>query len=64
MNTVTIQIPDTIEIILNKFVSEGYFKSKEDLFLLVISDFIRRNQLELMEAFAMEDIQWAFQQKG
>ena len=27
MNTLTIQIPDTIENVLNKFISEGYFKS-------------------------------------
>ncbi|MCB1194492.1 MAG: hypothetical protein H7A23_24100 [Leptospiraceae bacterium] len=63
MNTLTIQIPDTIENVLNKFISEGYFKSKEELFLSAISDFIRRNQLELMETFAKEDIKWAFQIK-
>lgn len=63
MKSLTIQIPDSIDTVLNNFVKAGYFKSEQELFLLALSDFIRRNQIDLMESFLMEDIQWAFKKK-
>ncbi|HMZ61827.1 MAG TPA: hypothetical protein PL048_23850 [Leptospiraceae bacterium] len=64
MKSLTIKIPASMEAILDKFVSAGFFKSEEELFLIALSDFIRRNQIELMEYFASEDIKWAFQKNG
>jgi hypothetical protein len=63
MKSLTINIPTSMEAMLTKFVSAGYFKTEEDLFIVALSDFIRRNQIELMEYFLAEDIKWAFQKK-
>jgi len=44
--------------ILNN-VEAGFFHSELDVLLAAISEFVRRNRIELMERFAREDIEWA-----
>ena len=37
----------------------GFFHSELDVLLVAISEFVRRNRIELMERFAREDIELA-----
>jgi len=36
-----------------------FFRSELDVLLAALSEFVRRNRIELKERFAREDIEWA-----
>jgi hypothetical protein len=40
-------------------VKAGVFRSEPDAVLAAMSEFVRRNRVDLMERFAREDIEWA-----
>ncbi len=59
MKTISVPISDNIEEAAQDFIKAGFFKSETDLFVIAISDFLRRNQISLIEKFAKDDIEWA-----
>ena len=44
---------------INEYVKAGIFSSEPDVILAAMSEFVRRNKIDLMERFAREDIEWA-----
>ena len=59
MKTLSIDIPDNLAAQINDFVKAGFFPSEPDVILAAMSEFVRRNRVDLMERFAREDIEWA-----
>ena len=59
MKTLSITIPDALAERLNEYVTAGFFPSEPDVVLAAMSEFVRRNRVDLMERFAREDIAWA-----
>ena len=59
MKTLSIDIPDNLAAQINDYVKAGFFPSDPDVILAAMSEFVRRNRVDLMERFAREDIEWA-----
>jgi Arc/MetJ-type ribon-helix-helix transcriptional regulator len=59
MKTLSINVPDNLAAEINDFVKAGFFHSEPDVILAAMSEFVRRNRVDLMERFAREDIEWA-----
>ncbi len=59
MKTLSITVPDHLAERINDYVKAGFFSSEPDVVLAAMSEFVRRNQVDLMERFAREDIDWA-----
>ena len=59
LKTLSINIPDNLAAQINDYVKAGFFTSEPDVVLAAMSEFVRRNQMDLMERFAREDIDWA-----
>ena len=59
MKSVLVDLPDNLAIAVESYVKSGFFDSELDVLLAAISEFVRRNRIELMEHFAYEDIEWA-----
>jgi Arc/MetJ-type ribon-helix-helix transcriptional regulator len=59
MKTVSINLPDNLAEQINDYVKAGFFNSEPDVILAAMSEFVRRNRVDLMERFAREDIAWA-----
>ena len=59
MKTMSINLPDNLAAEINDYVNAGFFISEPDVILAAMSEFVRRNRVDLMERFAREDIEWA-----
>jgi len=59
MKTLSINVPDHLAERITDYVKAGFFLSEPDVILAAMSEFVRRNQVDLMERFAREDIAWA-----
>ncbi len=59
MKTLSITVPDYLAERIHDYVQSGFFMSDPDVVLAAMSEFVRRNQVDLMERFAREDIAWA-----
>ena len=59
MKTLSINIPDNLAAQINDYVKAGIFSSEPDVILAAMSEFVRRNQVDIIERFAREDIEWA-----
>lgn len=59
MKTLSISVPDYLAERIHDYVQSGFFMSDPDVILAAMSEFVRRNQVDLMERFAREDIAWA-----
>lgn len=59
MKKLSIIVPDHLAERIHDYVQSGFFMSEPDVILAAISEFVRRNQVDLMERFAREDIAWA-----
>jgi Arc/MetJ-type ribon-helix-helix transcriptional regulator len=59
LKTLSIKIPDNLAAQINNYIKAGFFTSEPDVVLAAMSEFVRRNQIDLMERFALEDIEWA-----
>jgi Arc/MetJ-type ribon-helix-helix transcriptional regulator len=55
----SIDIPDNLAAQIDDYVKAGFFPSEPDVILAAMSEFVRRNRVDLMERFAREDIEWA-----
>jgi|JI7StandDraft_1071085.scaffolds.fasta_scaffold2511067_1 hypothetical protein len=63
MTSIVLNVPDSFLSLVNGYIKAGVFKTNEELFLAALSEFVSRNQLELLDHFANEDIEWAKKQK-
>jgi len=59
MKTLSIDLPDKLAAEIDAYVKAGFFHSEPDAVLAAMSEFVRRNRMDLMERFAREDIEWA-----
>ena len=59
MKTLSIDLPDKLAAELDAYVKAGIFRSEPDAALAAVSEFVRRNRVDLMERFAREDMEWA-----
>ena len=62
MKTLSIAVPDHLAERINDYVKVGFFLSEPDVVLAAMSEFVRRNRIDLMERFAREDIEWAIKE--
>ena len=59
MKTVSINIPDNLAAQINDYVKAGFFSSEPDVIIAAMTEFLRRNRVDMMERFASADIEWA-----
>ncbi|RJR41177.1 MAG: CopG family transcriptional regulator [Desulfobacteraceae bacterium] len=59
MKTLSIDLPEKLAAEIDAYVKAGLFKSEPEAVLAAMSEFVRRNRVELMERFARDDIEWA-----
>jgi Arc/MetJ-type ribon-helix-helix transcriptional regulator len=59
MKTLSINIPDNLADQLNDYVKAGFFSSEPDVIIAAMTEFLRRNRVDMMERFARADIEWA-----
>ena len=59
VKTLSINIPDKLAEQINDYVKAGFFSSEPEVILAAMSEFVRRNRVDMMERFAREDIEWA-----
>ena len=59
MKSLSVNLPDNLAMALESYVKAGLFNSELDVLLAAISEFIRHNRIDLIEKFAIEDIEWA-----
>jgi Arc/MetJ-type ribon-helix-helix transcriptional regulator len=59
MKTMSINIPDNMANQIKEFVKTGFFATEPDVIMAAMTEFLRRNRIEMMERFAREDIEWA-----
>jgi|JI8StandDraft_1071087.scaffolds.fasta_scaffold111074_2 hypothetical protein len=64
MLSMHVVIPDSLSYLMEKFILAGVFHSKEEMLLTALSDFVQKNQLELLDYFANQDIDWALAEKA
>ncbi|MCK9364656.1 MAG: hypothetical protein M0P74_13795 [Syntrophales bacterium] len=62
MKTLSITVPDHLAERIHDYVQSGFFMSEPDVVLAAMSEFVRRNRVDLMERFAREDIAWAIKE--
>jgi len=62
LKTLSITLPDNLAEWINDYVQAGFFMSEPDVILAAMSEFVRRNRVDLMERFAREDIAWAIKE--
>lgn len=63
MHTLQVDLSDPLFNSVKQYVASGYFKSESDFLQAAIVEFVRKNQIELMEQFQREDIEWGLQNK-
>jgi Arc/MetJ-type ribon-helix-helix transcriptional regulator len=59
MKTLSIDLPDKLAAEIDAYVKAGFFHFEPDAVRAAMSEFVRRNRMDLMERFAREDIEWA-----
>jgi len=59
MKTISVNLPDNLATAVDNFVEAGFFSSELDVLLAAVTEFVRRNRINLVEQFAHEDIEWA-----
>jgi len=62
MKTLSITLPDNLAERINDYVRAGFFMSEPDVILTAMSEFVRRNRVDMMERFAREDIAWVIKE--
>lgn len=59
MEHLTVEIPRTLIPTTEAFVKKGMFPSSRDVVIAALTEFIRHHQPDLVEQYALEDIEWA-----
>lgn len=63
MQAISLTIPESLEYMMDNFIKAGVFESKEEMVLAALSEFVKKNQLELLDYYANQDIEWALREK-
>lgn len=63
MMNLQLSIPESMVFLMENFIKAGVFKTKEEMLLIALSEFVKKNQLELLEYFTNQDIDWALKEK-
>ena len=59
MKAIALQVPDALARAATEYVKAGFFRSESEVCLAALTDFVRRNRIDLLEHFLREDIEWA-----
>ncbi|OGL43579.1 MAG: hypothetical protein A2161_21535 [Candidatus Schekmanbacteria bacterium RBG_13_48_7] len=59
MRSISIDLPDNLASAVDNYIKAGFFRTEFDVILAALSEFVRRNRIDLIENFAREDIEWA-----
>ena len=62
MKTLSFTVPDRLAEHIHDYVQADFFMSEPDVVLAAMSEFVRRNRVDLMERFTREDIAWAIKE--
>lgn len=62
MTQLALEIPDKMAAEIQQYLVDGWFVSEQELLRAALSEFLRRNRMELMERFQERDIEWAAKQ--
>lgn len=63
MKTINVDIPEKLEIEIEKYIKGGWFSNESELMCEALREFIHRHRPILMEKFMEEDIEWAVKTK-
>jgi hypothetical protein len=58
MTTIALDAPDPLVLAARDMVKSGMFRTEAEVFLAAMAEFVRRNRVDLIERFALEDINW------
>jgi Arc/MetJ-type ribon-helix-helix transcriptional regulator len=64
MKAIRVEVPDKLAAEIQAYVKTGWFKSEAEVVRAALLEFVRRNRVDLLERFMLEDIEWALKQKG
>jgi len=59
VKTLSIDIPDSLASQISDYVKAGIFSCEPDVILAAMTEFVRRNRVDMVERFARDDIEWA-----
>lgn len=59
-----LSLPESMIFLMENFIKAGVFHSKEEMLLVALSEFVKKNQVELMDHFANKDIDWILEEKA
>lgn len=63
MKTINVDIPDKLEIEIEKYIKSGWFSDEAELMREALREFIFHHRPILVEKFMEEDIEWALKMK-
>lgn len=63
MKTINVDIPDKLEIEVEKYIKTGWFTNEAELMREALREFIFHRRPILVEKFMEEDIEWALKMK-
>jgi hypothetical protein len=63
MKTLSLDLPDRIAQEADDYVKTGFFKTLPDFFVAAVLEFVRHHKIDMMDRYALDDINWALQQK-
>jgi Arc/MetJ-type ribon-helix-helix transcriptional regulator len=63
MKTINVDIPDKLEIEIEKYIKSGWFTNEAELMREALREFIFHHRPILVEKFMEEDIEWALKLK-
>ena len=63
MKTINVDIPDKLEIEIEKYIKSGWFSNEAELMREALREFIFHHRPILVEKFMEEDIEWALKMK-
>jgi Arc/MetJ-type ribon-helix-helix transcriptional regulator len=64
MKAINVELPDKLAAEIEAYVRAGWFGSEGEVIRAAVADFVRRRQIELLERFMRDDIEWALKLKN
>ncbi len=63
MKAIQVEVPDKLAGEIEAYVKSGWFGSEAEVVRAALLEFVRRNRMDLLEGFMLDDIRWAVSQK-
>ncbi len=63
MKAIRTELPDKVYEGVKSLVDKGWFKNEDDIILEALRRFLDTHQVELMEKFIREDVEWGLHGK-